>query len=341
MKPDRLREHLQTAIEIEWSTIPPYLCALWSIPEGRNELAATCIRDVVLEEMLHVTLVCNLLNAIGGSPRFTPRDDLPSPSPDYPTYLPHSNDAFVVDLRPFSPEALETFRRIEQPAAVGAPPEPERYETIAQFYEAVAASLAKHSPGIFTNDLAAQVGPSYYYGGGGEAFPIHNLKTANKALDVIIFQGEGIDLTIWDPDKDVFGEQDELAHFFRFDELYRERRYVQGDTPLTGPTGDPILIDYASILPMRPNPKAEDYPSGSELRALTEECNATYSTLLTELEAAFNGVPGALIDSTQTMVALRYQAIALMHVPLDDDTGQTAGPAFQWRSPSGWQAGVE
>jgi hypothetical protein len=40
-----------------------------------------------------------------------------------------------------------------------------------------------------------------------------------------------------------------------------------------------------------------------------------------------------LIESVQTMIALRYQAIALMHVPLDDP-GLTAGPAFQWRSPS-------
>jgi hypothetical protein len=333
MTPDELRDHLQTAVEIEWATIPPYLCALWSNPEGRNELAATCIRDVVMEEMLHVTLACNLLNAIGGSPRFTPRNGKTSPSPDYPIFLPHSDDAFLVDLRPFSHEALETFRKIEQPAAIGAPPEPDRYQTIAQFYEAVAAALQAHSPGIFTEDLATQVGASYYYGGGGEAFPIHDLETANEALDVIIFQGEGSDLSIWDPDHDVFGEQEELAHFFRFDELYQERRYVRGNTPASGPTGDPILIDYASILPMRPNPKAENYPAGSELRALTEECNATYSALLTQLEAAFNGAPSALIESVQTMIALRYQAIALMHVPLDDP-GLTAGPAFQWRSPS-------
>ena len=92
---------------------------------------------------------------------------------------------------------------------------------------------------------------------------------------------------------------------------------------------------------MRPNPKAEDDPAGSELRALTEECNATYSTLLTELETAFNGKPYALIESVQTMIELRYQAIALMHVPLDDGTSPTAGPAFQWRSTSGSRPGVE
>jgi len=333
--PDDLREHLQTAIEIEWSTIPPYLCARWSIAEGRNGPAAACIEDVVMEEMLHLTLACNLLNAVGGSPRLTPRDGKPSPVPVYPTYLPHSNDAFLVDLLPLSREALETFRSIERPAAIGAPPEPDRYHTIAQFYEAVAAALERFSPGIFTEDLARQVDSSYYYGGGGEAFPIHDLETANEALEVIIFQGEGIDLSIWDPDKSVFGEQEELAHYFRFDELYKERRYVKGDTPSTGPTGDPILIDYASVLPMRRNPKAEDYPPGSGLWELTEECNATYSALLGELEAAFNGEPGRLVEAVQTMTALRYQAIALMHVPVGDSTGETAGPAFQWRAPSG------
>ena len=195
-------------------------------------------------------------------------------------------------------------------------------------------ALEENSPGIFTNDLARQVDSSFYYGGGGEAFPIHNCATAKEALDVIIFQGEGLGGTsIWDPDKRVFGEEEELAHFFRFDELYKERRYVQRDTPASGPTGDPILIDYASVLPMRPNPKAEDYPAGSELRALTEECNATYSTLLTQLETAFTGTQSALIDSVQTMIALRYQAIALMNVPLDDGTGLNAGPAFEWRAP--------
>ncbi len=330
-----LREHLQTAIEIEWSTIPPYLCARWSLADGRNDVAAGCIEDVVMEEMLHLTLACNLLNAIDGAPRLTPQDGKPPPVPSYPTYLPHSDDAFLVDLLPFSPEALETFRSIERPAPAGAPPEPDRYHTIAQFYEAVGEALGTLAKkGIFTGKPARQVDSSYYYGGGGEAFPITNLESAFEALDVIIFQGEGIDQSIWDGDKDVFGEREELAHYFRFDELYKGRRYVRGDTPATGPTGEPILIDYASVLPMRPNPKSEDYPPGSELREMTDECNATYSRLLTELQASFNGDPSRLVESVQTMMELRYQAIALMRVPLGDGTGHTAGPAFQWRAPS-------
>jgi hypothetical protein len=322
-----LKAHLQTAIEIEWSTIPPYLCARWSLADGRNQLAAACIEDVVMEEMLHLTLACNLLNAIDGEPHIVPPAGKP---PRYPAHLPHSDDAFVIDLLPFSPEALKTFRRIERPAPEGAPPEPHRYHTIAQYYEAVADAIATLAAerDIFTGDPARQVDGAYYYGGGGAAFAVTGLESAMRALEVIVFEGEGVPRSIWDGDREVLGDPGELAHYFRFDELYRGRRYVRGDTPSSGPTGEPIILDYGAVLPMRPNPKATDHPPGSELRDMTEECNRTYSTLLTQLQAAFNGRPSELVESVQTMLRLRYQAIALMRVPVGD--GQTAGPAFEW-----------
>jgi Ferritin-like len=315
-----LRAHLQTAVEIEWAVIPPYLCAQWSLADGRNELAAACIEDVVMEEMLHLTLACNLLNAVGGEPQLIGRP------PRYPTFLPHSDDAFRIDLRPFSREALETFLRIERPAPRGAPPEPGRYHTIGQFYDAILHAIDElaREQDIFTGDPGRQVDSSYYYGGGGEAFPVTDLGSAKRALDEIVFEGEGMDHTIYEQ----LGEGDELAHYFRFDELYRGRRYVRGDTPSSGPSGEPILLDYGAVLPMRPNPKAADHAPRSELRALTEECNRTYSTLLRQLDAAFTGRPSELIASVQTMLTLRYQAIALMRVPVGD--GLTAGPAFEW-----------
>jgi hypothetical protein len=67
-----LRAHLQWALELEHSTIPPYLCALYSIPEGSNPEAAEVVRSVFMEEMLHMTLVANVLNAVGGSPEGAP-----------------------------------------------------------------------------------------------------------------------------------------------------------------------------------------------------------------------------------------------------------------------------
>src|ERR1700755_244614 len=108
---DELRTRLQWAIEIEHSIIPPYLCALYSIKPGANREAVSAITSVFIEEMLHMTLAANLLNAVGGTPVLDKADFIPR----YPTYLPHSNKAFLVPLVPFSPEAVETFMKIERP----------------------------------------------------------------------------------------------------------------------------------------------------------------------------------------------------------------------------------
>jgi rubrerythrin len=73
-----LRRHLQWAVEIEHSTIPPYEYALWSVVDAESP-AATSIKYVVREEMLHTALAANLLTAVGGTPRFTG-----SAAPRYP-----------------------------------------------------------------------------------------------------------------------------------------------------------------------------------------------------------------------------------------------------------------
>src|SRR5262250_1804845 len=84
---DSLREHLQWAIELEHCTIPPYLCALYSVDAERNPEVCEVVASVVVEEMLHMTLAANLLNAVGGSPRL----DSPRMLPGYPRCLPHGD----------------------------------------------------------------------------------------------------------------------------------------------------------------------------------------------------------------------------------------------------------
>ena len=84
MTVDRLKELLEAAVKLELSTIPPYLCALYTIhPEGNDE-AKLVIRSVVVEEMLHMVLAANVLNAIGGDPRVAG----PEHAPRYPHELP-------------------------------------------------------------------------------------------------------------------------------------------------------------------------------------------------------------------------------------------------------------
>ena len=113
------------------------MCALLDQRGARNEEAAEVVHSVFMEEMLHLTMAANILNAVGGSPTL----DAPSLLPRFPTFLPHSNRAFEVPLMKFSPEAVEVFMEIERPAEHGGLPEDNQFETIGQFYEAIEVAL--------------------------------------------------------------------------------------------------------------------------------------------------------------------------------------------------------
>jgi bacterioferritin (cytochrome b1) len=67
---ERLRHWIQTAIKLEFTTIPAYLTALYSIVDKTSDAYQT-MRSVVVEEMFHVNQIANLLVSIGGTPQFT------------------------------------------------------------------------------------------------------------------------------------------------------------------------------------------------------------------------------------------------------------------------------
>jgi hypothetical protein len=322
-----LRRHLQTAVELEHSTIPPYLCALYSIIDGDNLPSAQIIRGVLVEEMLHMILASNVLNAIGGQPSI----NHPRFIPEYPTYLPHSDKSFLVGLEKFSKPTIETFLKIELPAEPEAPPEPNKYHTIGQFYEAIEEALKRLSrdKNIFTGDPSRQVTPEYYYGGGGGVFPVHDLDSALQALHEIVGQGEGVNQSIFDGDHKIFGEEVEYAHYFRYNEIYEGRYYTKKDTPKSGPTGKRLPVNWRAVYNMRANPKMKDYPKGSERWKKTYEFNRTYMALLNDLHSAFNGQPKQLLKGVVAMYDVKYQAVELMKIPVNEN-GLTAGPSFEY-----------
>ena len=326
-----LRRHLRWAMKVELSTIPPYLCALYSIPRGSNVEAATLLRSVVMEEMLHLTLAANVLNAVGGKPHL----DISSAVPRYPRPLPHSDDRFKVELLPLSLKAVEIFLRIEKPSPPGARPQGDRYATIGQFYEAVEQALTEltHKLGaekVFTGKAHRQVPPGmWYYGGGGDVIVVHDLESALRALHEITEQGEGLDHTIVDGDAQ-FNDVDELAHYFRFEELRRGRRFLATDTPQTGPTGDELPVDWRAVLPMQPNPSRADYVDHPTIHRQMVKFNRIYTRLLRQLQQAFTGTPEVLRDGVATMYALRYQAEALMRIPSPLYEGRTVGAPFEF-----------
>ncbi|MFN8668868.1 MAG: ferritin-like protein [Gemmatimonadaceae bacterium] len=326
-----LVDHLKTAIAIEHATIAPYLCALYSIPEGTNHEAQAIVRSVVMEEMLHMTLAANVLTAVGGTPVIASADAVPR----YPAYLPHSNKRFQVQLLPLGREALETFLLIEAPAPATAPPEGDDYNTLGQFYAAVEDGLKTCTKKygerkLFSGKRAMQVPPErWYYGGGGDSLEVHNLETALRALEEITEQGEGYEGGITDGDG-AFNDVDELAHYYRFNELLRGRRYVATDTQASGPTGDELPVDWSAIAPMAPNPRSSKYRGHRTIHQAMVTFNRTYTRLLKQLQSAFTGQPAALQDAVPIMYEMRYQAQALMRIPSPLFEGKTVGPAFEY-----------
>lgn len=329
---EQVRRHLQTAIEIEHATIPTYLCALYSIKDGTNTFAVQNIQGVVMEEMLHMLLACNILNAIGGQPAI----DHPKFIPEYPTYLPHSADLFLVPLQKFSQDAIQVFLDIEKPANRPSPPQPNHWDTIGQFYKAIKLALIHlertTKGGIFHGDPARQMQPHHYYGGGGKLLPIYGLQDAILAIDEIVGQGEGVNGTIIDSDSILFGEDVEYAHYFRFNEIMSERRYCPTDKAKDPPSGPPVEVDWTAAYNMRPNPKMADYPAGSELYNKTLEFNRTYMALLKSIHDAVNGSPPELMKAVPLMYDLKYKALELMVTPWKD--GMTAGPSFEYVPPA-------
>ena len=328
---ESLREHLQWAIELEHCTVPPYMCALYSLDPGRNPEASEVIASVLVEEMLHMTLAANLLNAVGGHPRF----DSPRMLPGYPRGLPHGDRSFEIPLLRFGPEALNVFLKIENPSAPGAPPEGDCYETIGQFYEAIRDGLRAlcadlGEPRVFCGDPARQIADAPFPGG-GRIIAINGLASALKAVDEIVEQGEGAaHVEVWDGDSDdIHPDRKQVAHYYRFQELEFGRRYRCGDTPQSGPTGDTISIDWNGVRPMRPNPRTSDHAPGTAIRNAQEQFNDSYCAILQLLDQTFNGSPQTLRTAIGSMFRLKAQAQALMEM-LTEDGMTTAGPTFEY-----------
>ncbi|MGV9351662.1 ferritin-like domain-containing protein [Streptomyces spiralis] len=331
---DDLRRHLQWAIELEHATLPPYLTALYSLDPERNAEAAQLIGGVFVEEMIHLALAANLLNAVGGQPRL----DAPHLLPAHPRTMPHADPSIELSLLPFGQEALEMFLRVERPAHPGDPAEGDNYETIGQFYDAIEKGLRRlcaelGEDQVFTGDPARQVAGGPFAHTAGHLNPVTDLGSALAALEEIVEQGEGAARAdVWDGDMDLsHPETKAVSHYYRFQELALGRRYQPGDTPESGPTGEAVTVDPAGVRPLRPNPRLEDHPEGSAVRTAQEVFNQTYCKMLHQLEQAFNGNPAMLGMSVGTMYAIKGQAQSLMAI-LDDD-GLAAGPTFEYVAP--------
>ncbi len=333
---DGLRQSLQTAIELEHSTIPPYLYALYSLGnDPANAAVADIIGSVVAEEMLHMTLACNVLNAVGGQPVI----DRPGFVPAYPASLPGGIETGLqVPLAPFSTQLLQTvFMEIEDPqepiifpdrkAASGEGPndQPDGI-TIGQFYRGIIDMVHQLGPGIFTGDPARQVVPPF-----PEGTIVTDAASAVAAMEIIIDQGEGSSAT--SPLSG--GPGSELAHYYKYAEIVAGYALVPDATTPLGfsYSGAPIAAG-GRIAPIPTNPKAGDYAAGTAERHAMDNFNYSYTSVLKGLHELFNGQPGNFKRALGAMMSLRQQALDMM---AGTNLHQPIGPSFEYQpvNPSG------
>ncbi|MCY9784340.1 ferritin-like protein [Nocardiopsis sp. EMB25] len=321
---EKLREYLQAALEVEHLTIPVYMTGMYTIRPGTNRTAYYAIRSVLLEEMLHMTLAANLLNAVGGKPQV----EHPNFVKEYPVKLPLSSEKLpMIGLRHFSEEALRTFLTIETPRSISTGVrESSGWTSIGQFYEAIRQGLVnlvkeKGEHEVFKGTPDLQVGPEDFYNSGGEVFAVKDLESAQTAIRVISEQGEGVHDSIWDSDDQIFGEERQLAHYFRFNEIYTGRCYSPYDSPKRPPSGPLVDVSWNDAYPINGDSKVADYKEHQATSAVYDkavEFNTVYATLLSCLHQAFNGQSRTMGLAVPTMLELRDRAEQLYRNPHPD-----------------------
>jgi hypothetical protein len=318
-----VRDMLQTAIGVEFGTLPPYLYAKFSILPGANAAAVNNLSEIVGQEMIHMCLACNMLNAIGGTPRLKPLT--------YPTTLPGDigppgGKPLTIRLLPFSEAAMAQGMAIEEPehpivipdakfAATAGP----QAVTIGQFYAAVDKALAILPRTDWTPGRNQIVDDQFFP---GQLFAINDYADAHRAISIIVSEGEG------SPD-DPLDFQHEVSHYYRFGEVWRNKVLTKADNPVGYTWGpQPLGVDWKGAYNAIADPSQHDFSQDPEPARLAQEaCNRAYTDLVESLQGAVTGEAGALGRAVRAMFDLRMTAIAALQVPLADGV-QVAGPSF-------------
>jgi len=171
--------------------------------------------------MLHLCLARNLLVAIGGGKLLTFYDKLFIPT--YPSPMLHRVPPLMLGLEPCSPALMQdVFMPLEMPAKADAPAQPESYNTLGQFYAAIADGFERlSSPELWrTAHPELQYDEAYWnQDGGGAPIVVTDLPTAQEAIRTIVEQGEGAapgDQEVPLKPADPTPGMDELSHYAKF-----------------------------------------------------------------------------------------------------------------------------
>jgi hypothetical protein len=312
---------------VEFGTLPPYLYAMYSIKPEMNPEAYRLFKSVALQEMIHMCLASNILNALGGNPALNP--------PKYPGTLPgdigpEGGQPLTIHIYAFSQAAADQGMKIEEPVAPPNFPvkttlalaEPPKAVTIGEFYTELDEFLSTLPPSAWQAGRNQIVDDQFFP---GQLFAVNDYPTASKAISEIVSEGEGSsDGTTYNP----LDFQHQIAHYFRFGEIYHDRVLTKADTPEGYQWGPQKLgVNWAGKYPAIDDPALHDFSKEPpEAQAAQKRCNAAYKSLVDLLQQALTGADGAMGQAVRAMFDLRLAALSALTVPLND--GRVAGPAF-------------
>lgn len=296
---EQLAYLLTEAAEIEHGILCCYLFATFSLKRGTrdgladDEAAAVArwrgaLMSIAVDEMLHLSLVSNLLAAIGFAPQFQ-RANFPVP----PGYHP---SGVVLALAPFDLSTLDHFLFLERPEGVDvvdgagfdAPPYVERatrtdallpssedYATVGHLYRGIRDGLTQLSAKLgekvlFVGAPDAQVG--HDLAGLPGLVPVVDLASAHRAIDTIVEQGEG---TATDSAR---------SHYRRFVGVREEFLALSKERPGFSPAHP---VARSPVMRKPPTPAGKVHVSDPKAARVMDVGNSMYSLMLRLLARAF------------------------------------------------------
>ena len=324
---DWLKKALQLAVQLEFFTIPPYLVGFWSVKDPRDPVAVA-IREVLVEEMLHMSLVCNMLKAIGGKPLIANKNVVPK----YPSAMPGGvKPDLKVHLEGLNENSIQVFMEIEEPEEDIALLErvetrEDTYPRIGAFYDAIFEAFKHINPKITrAGQLEGYFGESRDHGGEDISKNIGNIEDVKAAIDLIKDQGEGTSQSVADEDTG------ELAHYYRFKEIHVGRKIVwvpdreqwvhQGgkvEMPDCWPVGRVPKGGY----------KKKNVPD--DTWQLMAEFDLIYSDVLRKLDSAWcDGDQGSLHTAMELMMD-RMPSLAREIMQVEKGPSHNFAPSFKF-----------
>ncbi|MCC2276035.1 ferritin-like protein [Streptomyces sp. ET3-23] len=300
--------HLKAAAQVELSTVPLYLYATYTIKtRGYSQWAAGAsaqrtLIGISIEEMLHLSLVRNLLIAVGDTD-FRLYDE--NVIPTYPGPMLKREPELTLRLRKLSTDQVRnTFMQIEQPAtppgaALGAI---EPYHSLGEFYARIERGIQTLRPVIdwakAKKDLwKFQYHRAYWNQNGGSDHPLLIVDEASalQAMQVIVDQGEGAP-----EDKgllpDPIVRTDDLppqeigkwqaSHYMKFSDIAKG---LDGIGVVVDDNGKQkyTIDDEDVIWPVLDDPDLRTVTADQPVKDLMEFSNAVYCYVLALLDAIY------------------------------------------------------